>query len=90
MFNYTGCAVRSEAGHDKGLYFCVLGIEHDRLLLADGKRRRAEAPKRKKVGHVSRVVEFEHPILTKLQNGESVTNRELRTALAVLRDQGGN
>lgn len=90
MFEYTGRIVRSEAGHDKGTYLCVMGVSESLLLLADGKRRRVEAPKRKKCGHVSRVVEFEHPVLTKLQNGESVTNRELRTALAVFRDQGGN
>ena len=39
--------VRSLAGRDKGELFCVVGTEGAYLLLCDGKRRRAERPKRK-------------------------------------------
>ena len=43
MPDYTGWIVRAQAGRDKGGLFCVMGIvqEGRRLLLADGKRRRA-------------------------------------------------
>ena len=40
--------VRSVAGRDTGSYFFVLATEEDFLLLADGKRRRLESPKRKR------------------------------------------
>ena len=38
--------VKSTAGRDKGKFFFVLGVEEDFLLLADGKTRRLESPKR--------------------------------------------
>jgi ribosomal protein L14E/L6E/L27E len=43
-----GHVVRSAAGHDRGDLFMIVGIEGDYLLLADGKTRRTEKPKRKK------------------------------------------
>ena len=45
--------VRSLAGHDKGDVFCILDTEGPYLLLADGKRRKTAAPKRKKAVHVA-------------------------------------
>ena len=40
--------VKSTAGRDKGKYFFVLAEEEEFLLLADGKTRKLERPKRKK------------------------------------------
>jgi len=40
--------VSSLAGRDKGKYFFVLKIEENFALLADGKGRKLEKPKRKK------------------------------------------
>lgn len=49
MILSTGGIVRSSAGHDKGKYFIVVGAEGDNyLLLADGKFRPIEKPKKKK------------------------------------------
>ena len=44
--------VRSVAGRDTGSLFFVLATEGDFLLLADGKQRRLENPKRKRRKHV--------------------------------------
>ena len=44
--------VRSDAGRDKGKLFVVLAVEGEFLLLADGKSRKVENPKRKKRRHV--------------------------------------
>ena len=44
--------VRSVAGRDAGSLFFVLAAEGDFLLLADGKQRRLESPKRKRRKHV--------------------------------------
>ena len=88
MFEHTGKIVRSAAGRDKGGIFCVAGGEGAYLLLADGKRRRLAAPKRKKVGHVSWPEQegFRHPALEKLRRGEPVSDRELRRALAAFKE----
>ena len=88
MCNCAGWIVRSAAGHDAGLLFCVVGAEEDgRLLLANGKQRKLSAPKRKKHSHI--VVEdrgsFVHPAIQKLQHRELVTDRELRRALAAFK-----
>ena len=44
--------VRSAAGRDRGKLFAVLAVEGEYLLLADGKTRKVESPKRKKRRHV--------------------------------------
>ena len=50
--------VVSIAGHDKGEPFIIIGIEGDYLILADGKRRTIEHPKRKKKKHVKAAEEI--------------------------------
>ena len=94
MFDYTGWIVRATAGRDREGIFCVVGTdrEQDRLLLADGKRRKVSRPKAKKPGHVEPLTgalhEFDHPAIQKLKQGEPVSDRELRRALAAFK--GGN
>ena len=48
----TGRVVISSAGHDKGRFMLVVGADGDRILVADGKERRLEHPKRKNIRHV--------------------------------------
>jgi ribosomal protein L14E/L6E/L27E len=78
--------VRSLSGHDSGQLFCVMDTEGDRLLLADGKRRRVSKPKQKNAKHVASAGSFEHPTLEKVRAGQSVSDKELRIALAQIRD----
>lgn len=47
-----GCPARSLAGHDKDQYYIILSSEGDRVLLADGRRRTLEKPKKKNKKHV--------------------------------------
>ena len=88
MSEATGQIVRSTAGHDKGLLFCVVGEEAPFLLLANGKQRKLAAPKKKKDIHVERVGALDQKVLDKLIDGNSVSDRELRMALAAFK--GGN
>jgi len=79
--------VRSGAGRDKGKLFVVLAVEGEYLLLADGKSRKLEAPKRKKRRHVSFVAAAdENRLSKKIRGEEKITNSELRRALAAYRD----
>ncbi len=92
MSDYTGWVVRATAGRDKDGLFCVVGVDRERnlLLLADGKRRKAARPKGKKLGHVElldgRLRGFDHPAIQKLKQGEPVSDRELRRALAAFKE----
>ena len=92
MYDYTGCIVRATAGRDREGLFCVMGVdqERQRLLLADGKRRRVSRPKPKQLGHVTPLTDhlrgFYHPAIRKLKQGEPVSDRELRRALAAFKE----
>ena len=80
--------VKSIAGRDAGDLFFVLAAEGDFLLLADGKRRRVEQPKRKRAKHVMLVGESDAPVARKIRSSEKITNSELRRAIAAM--SGGN
>ena len=79
--------VRSDAGRDKGKLFVVLAADGEYLLLADGKSRKVEHPKRKKRRHVLFVSAEESRLTDKIKSGEKITNSELRRALAVFREE---
>ena len=78
--------IRSGAGRDKGKLFFVLAVEGEYLLLADGKSRKVEAPKRKKRRHVLFVASEETRVSAKIKGEEKITNSELRKALAAFRE----
>ena len=80
--------VRSVAGRDTGSLFFVLATEGDFLLLADGKQRRLENPKRKRRKHVALVGESHSLVAEKIRSSEKITNSELRRAIAAY--IGGN
>ncbi len=69
-----GRVVCATAGRDKDRFFVVLGREGDCALIADGKRRKCETPKKKKEIHL-------RPTRTVAQREQIVTNRAIRTVL---------
>ena len=83
--------VVSLRGRDQGEWFYVIGQQEDFLLLANGKNRTLEAPKRKKQKHVEKVLRSETRVAGKLLSGDKVLNGELRRDLASLsRDMQAN
>lgn len=79
--------VRSLAGRDKGRLFVVLEREDSSyVLLCDGKIRRIESPKRKKLKHISFVSQNDTRMGEKLRSGEKITNAEIRRQLQKLYD----
>ena len=79
--------VLSLAGRDKGKLFYVMDTEDNFVILADGKGRKLENPKRKKLKHVRRVSRTETRVATKILNGDKVLNSELRRDLATFGQQ---
>ncbi len=49
---FVGRLAASAAGRDKGSVLCVLDEEGGYVLLADGRKRKVETPKRKKLKHI--------------------------------------
>ena len=76
--------VISTAGRDKGELFYVIAEEDAYLLLANGKDRPLDRPKRKKRKHVQKVLRPETRVAQKLMRGDKVLNGELRRDLAFL------
>ena len=76
--------VVSTAGHDQGKLFYVIGTDPVYLILANGKDRTLEKPKRKKRKHVQKVLRSETRVAAKLIRGDKVLNGELRRDLAYL------
>ena len=77
----------SLAGRDKGKLFYVVDLEENYVLIADGKGRKLENPKRKKLKHVRRVSRTETRVALKIRNGDKVLNSELRRDLATFGQQ---
>ena len=76
--------VVSKAGHDQDKWFYVIGEDQEFLLLANGKDRPLDKPKRKKRKHVEKVLRSETRVAEKLRHGDKVLNGELRRDLAFL------
>ena len=74
--------VVATAGRDQGKLFYVVGTDPVYLMLANGKDRTLDKPKRKKRKHVQKVLRAETRVALKIQNGDKVLNSELRRDLA--------
>ncbi len=74
--------VVSIAGRDTGELFYVIEADDAYLVLADGKGRTMEKPKRKKRKHARKVLRSETRVAEKLRSGDKVLNSELRRDLA--------
>lgn len=72
----TGTIVKSMSGHDKGSFYAIVGSESGTPLIADGRRRKVEKPKKKNQRHISATNTVIEPAVL---NG--ITNRKLRGVL---------
>ena len=90
-----GDIIVSLAGRDAQRYFFVMDVEGEYLLLADGRKRMLEHPKRKKRKHVRLAARENSEAAEKIRSGSGILNSELRRALAIYRreesspNQGG-
>ena len=82
-FNISDVVI-STAGRDQGKLFYVIGTDPVYLMLANGKDRTLEKPKRKKRKHVAKVLRSETRVAEKLRLGDKVLNSELRRDLAYI------
>ena len=76
--------VEATAGRDAGKWFYVIATEDQFVMLANGKDRPLEKPKRKKCKHVRKVLRPDTRVAQKLISGDKVLNSELRRDLAYL------
>ena len=67
-----GSIVRAKAGRDKGSYFIAVSLYENYAYICDGKRRKIEHPKKKKLIHLE---------VTGTIVGDFTTNRKIKKAL---------
>ena len=80
-----GQLVMSKSGHDKGSCYLVIGIEKTFLLLADGRKRGIENPKRKNMRHVQKTHWVAADLNELLKKGKEIKNLEIRNCLNALK-----
>ena len=81
----TSDIVASRCGRDRGALMMVVGLDSEGYaLLCDGRLRKIEKPKRKKLRHVRLVCHTDCPAAQKLRAGERLSNSEIRRALSDL------
>ena len=79
--------VISTAGRDQGsLYYCI-GREERHVMLANGKNRTLDAPKKKLLRHVQKVLRSDTTVAQRLRAGDKVLNSELRKDLAEIAEE---
>lgn len=74
--------VRAAAGRDKNKLFVVLDADEQYAYIANGRSRKLEAPKHKKLKHLRFVGKNHTGLGEKLRLGEEITNSEIRRTLA--------
>ncbi|MCL2050304.1 MAG: KOW domain-containing RNA-binding protein [Lachnospiraceae bacterium] len=82
MENMTGLFARSLAGHDKGEIFVIISCDTEYAIIADGKKRTAQKPKRKNLKHLAVMKNKpDDEIRAKLLSHKSVSNEEIKYGL---------
>jgi len=68
MMLKVGDVVRSQFGHDAGKIFLVIDLAAEYIVIANGRHRKLETAKRKKVKHVQKVGSIGDIIIGTLTN----------------------
>lgn len=80
-----GQVVKNTSGRDTGRLFFVVKIIDDKyVLISDGKKRKLENPKLKKVKHLQKYDIINCMVKNKIESDESITNTFLRAELGKL------
>lgn len=83
----AGSLVYSAAGRDKGRAFLVLSVEGNMCYVADGKLRKSDNPKKKKLKHLKGTCKISSELLEKLNSGDNPTNSEIRKFLKLISEE---
>ena len=86
MNTVKGSIVKAVAGREKNGFFVVLDCDAVFAYIADGKRRKVEKPKKKKLKHLKSTSVRSEYAASKLSQGLKVTNAELRRELEEFKD----
>ena len=81
----VGQIVEISAGREKGrLFFIIKIIDHEYVLISDGKKRKIDRPKLKKVKHLKRYNVINNEVKNKIVSDQPMTDAFLRAELTKL------
>ncbi|GAA0866316.1 KOW domain-containing RNA-binding protein [Paraclostridium tenue] len=80
-----GQVVRNTSGRDTGrLFFIVKVVDDEYVLISDGKKRKLEKPKLKKVKHLQKYDIINNVVKDMIESNESIKDAFLRAELGKL------
>jgi len=80
-----GRVVKAKAGRDKGKFFVVVGrIDHEYVLIANGRTRSIDKPKKKKIKHLEAKPDMIYNLRDKIIEGKRIFDAEIRKCLEMM------
>lgn len=77
----VGQFAASDAGHDRGTLYMILGIEGESVWLVNGTNKTIEKPKRKNISHVRRMNYIDPEINARLSGKSPLNNEDVLKAI---------
>ena len=83
----VGEIVQSLAGRDKGEFLVVLAIDGEYVVVANGKVRKTQNPKRKKIKHIKKVSSVSAELTEHILSGKPIGNERLLQAVKIAKQK---
>jgi ribosomal protein L14E/L6E/L27E len=83
----VGEIVQSLAGRDKEGFFIVMSVDGEYVTLVDGRKRRVQKPKRKKIKHIKKVYSVNEEIAERIKSGKPIGNERIAQAIKIAKQK---
>ena len=81
MNKYIGCFATSIAGHDHNNIYVIIDADDKYVYLVDGKIRKVNNPKKKKLKHVQLIKRTDDTIAGRINNNVALSNEDIKYAI---------
>lgn len=81
MNKYIGCFATSIAGHDHNNIYVIIDADDEYVYLVDGKIRKVNNPKKKKLKHVQLIKRTDDTIACRVNNNVALSNEDIKYAI---------
>ena len=78
---YIGCFATSLAGHDHNNVYIIVDADDEYVYLADGKLKKVDNPKKKKLKHVQLIKRTDDTITGRINDNDALTNEDIKYAI---------
>lgn len=78
---YIGCFATSLAGHDHNNVYIIVDADDEYVYLADGKLKKVDNPKKKKLKHVQLIKRTDDTITGRINNNVALSNEDIKYAI---------